>query len=448
MKKILIIAVALLSFAGIAYAATVPSEPAIYDSVLSAPLGSSDTTIFLKNANTNQGTPLTGFNCFTIDVNTPTLEYVCGTVSGTSVTGLTRNIDYFTGTTTNSNLSVPSHRTGADIRITDFPILQIIHNILSGLDTLPSTLHYTAGTTISGSDSQAIPNVAYVNATAISGAPNSSETVNGISQLATGVQAASSTATGSTGARLVLPASLATSSDDVAGLHVVVTQNSGKINWNQVDLATPFTITGTTTISGVNSGFLDAAASSTFTSTVNLNGAVSFGSTATFSGAATFNSSVAGLHITVASTTSMSGTATSSSITIPAGTLSASSTIDVYADFSCNNGSSTNSCSLYLRDANSNTYATFSVSSPWNNAATLDCNIHAQIVFNNSLSAEVTLGQSSGFVQPNAAVVGWACPANIVSSNSINFANAQTLKLVTGGTGTPTLNQFVVVISK
>ncbi|MBK3666170.1 hypothetical protein JJE66_33735 [Bradyrhizobium diazoefficiens] len=282
-------------------------------------------------------------------------------------------------------------------------------------------------------------------AVSIAGAVNSSETVNGISQLATATQAASSTSAGSTAARLVLPASLATSSNDVAGLHVVVTQNSGKINWNLVDLGTAFTVTALATFN--TGGFIDNA-SSTFTSTANLNGSSNFNGTATFNQGVTFNSAIAGAHITMASTTSMSGVATSSSITIAAGTLTASSTIDVYGDFQCANGGATNSCTLNFRDTNYNNYATITTTSPWANSTTLDCGFHMQILFSNSLSAEITLTQTSGSVQPTSAVVSWVCPANLSTTKSVNFANAQTLEFSETGSGTPTLNNFSIVVSK
>lgn len=55
-----------------------------------------------------------------------------------------------------------------------------------------------------------LASIAYVNAVTTSGAPNASTAVKGIVQLATGLQAASSTALGSTGAALVVPSSIAT----------------------------------------------------------------------------------------------------------------------------------------------------------------------------------------------------------------------------------------------
>lgn len=124
-------------------------------------------------------------------------------------------------------------------------------------DVSPSNVQWAAA------NGAALVNLDKLNLTAIAGAANASETTNGISQLATTIQAASSTSLGSTGGRLVLPASMATSSNDVAGLHVVVTQNSGKINWNQIDLGTAFTSTALVTFAG---GFA-ATGASTFSAT-------------------------------------------------------------------------------------------------------------------------------------------------------------------------------------
>ena len=104
---------------------------------------------------------------------------------------------------------------------------------------------------------------AYADALSFAGAPNASTIQKGIVQIATPVQAASSTASGSTAALLVIPASMATSSNDVAGLHAVITQNSGKINWNQIDLGTAFTSTALATFSG---GFA-ATGATTFSAT-------------------------------------------------------------------------------------------------------------------------------------------------------------------------------------
>ncbi len=90
-----------------------------------------------------------------------------------------------------------------------------------------------------------------------------SETVAGASELATGIEIASSTSVGGTTRRLTIPASLATSTYNsaTAGLKVVVTQNSGKIDTNFL-ASNVVTTTGNNTFTGVNT-FSTTTATST-----------------------------------------------------------------------------------------------------------------------------------------------------------------------------------------
>ncbi len=95
-------------------------------------------------------------------------------------------------------------------------------------DVMPQLDSYKAPTT-----SPQFATKGYVDAVAFSGAAviDASETAAGVVELSTGLEAASSTSSG-TDARLVLPASLATSTYNAstAGLKVVVTQNDGTID--------------------------------------------------------------------------------------------------------------------------------------------------------------------------------------------------------------------------
>lgn len=132
-----------------------------------------------------------------------------------------------------------------------------------GFDLDPGASYYTGG-----------PNTTFVDYAElqryfVTGCSNASTSVEGCVQLGTAAQVASSTVTGSTGANLVIPASMATSSDDVAGLHAVITQNSGKINWNQIDLGTSFTSTAADTFTAQTtfSGGTLTTASSTIAAT-------------------------------------------------------------------------------------------------------------------------------------------------------------------------------------
>lgn len=64
------------------------------------------------------------------------------------------------------------------------------------------------------------------------GQPNATESILGVSQLATQIQMASSTALGSSGGSVVLQAKYATSSPYNSGLYVPITRNDGKLNPN------------------------------------------------------------------------------------------------------------------------------------------------------------------------------------------------------------------------
>ena len=229
---------------------TLPSSiPSVFETYLASQVGTADTSLTLASGSLRDGTSLSGYQCLTIDSNTPTLEYMCGTASGTSVTGLVRGIDAVTGTTSTSAL-IFTHRRGADVKITDYPILTILTRMANGIDTYPNLIAYATTTATSTYSWSNIPDIAmtlaqgtssinyllsntntwtglntyntlpqssvapttgnqFVNKTyadnlAISGAPNGSVSQKGIFQEATQAQIVAGTQVGSTGADLVI----------------------------------------------------------------------------------------------------------------------------------------------------------------------------------------------------------------------------------------------------
>ncbi len=90
----------------------------------------------------------------------------------------------------------------------------------------------------------------YADALSIQGAATSTESNFGISQLATASQTALGTASSTTGAPLVIKNSTATSSNDVAQTHVVVTQTNGTIKPNLIDQTSAYTWSGLHTFTG------------------------------------------------------------------------------------------------------------------------------------------------------------------------------------------------------
>lgn len=231
-----------------------PQGSAVFETSLQSRISSTDTSMTLVSNSVRGGESLSGYNCFTIDEGRSDAEFVCGTVSGTSVTSLERGLSFSTGTTTVTVLKF-AHRVGANVKITDFPLIQRIRHQLSGTDTIESILKYTSHPTFTATTD--IVDKKYVDDTAFSGAGviDATTVARGVSELATTLETASSTPTGSSGV-LVIPASNATSTFNsaTAALRVVVTQNNGKIDNYFIATSTLFTnqafSVGTTTISG------------------------------------------------------------------------------------------------------------------------------------------------------------------------------------------------------
>jgi hypothetical protein len=220
--------------------AALPSGSAVFETSLQSRISSTDTSLTLVSNSVRGGSSLAGYNCFTIDEGRTDAEYVCGTVSGTSVTSLTRGIDPATGTSSNSALKF-AHRVGADVKITDFPLLQILRNQANGTDTYEHVLTYASGVTPTNTGD--LTDKEYVDGVAFSGAGiiDATSIAKGVVELATQTETASSSSAGSSG-NLVIPASSATSTYNgaTAPLRVVVTQNSGKIDDNFLSTSTLF----------------------------------------------------------------------------------------------------------------------------------------------------------------------------------------------------------------
>lgn len=174
--------------------------------------------------------------------------------------------------------------------------------------------------------------------------------------------------------------------------------------------------------------------------------------TSTVTGSATFSGAVAGLRTTYASTTpnltKNNGYATTTAFfSVPAGALSASSTIDIYGDFSCAQTNTTiTACHVFIGNDLGTKYADMPVIPATNNNMTVDCSFHAQILFNNSLSAQITLTQTNGGTFIGAQLS--SCATNLIKSTSLNFANAQKIGFIVQGidaNATVTLNNYSIV---
>lgn len=322
---------------------------------------------------------------------------------------------------------------------------------------------YLPTTSISATSSNQFANKAYVDSVAIAGAPNSTESVKGITELATQIEMASSTLTGSTGASLSLYSKYSTSSPYTTGLYIPITRNDGKLSplfiattssdvynfGGQVNFNASTTLTSTTTI----------AASSA--NKVSFNGLSyvypsSRGSANTFltengSGTLTWTRPT-GLVYTYASTSSATiGANTSlnsSTLAIPANILTASSTVIIEGSVSCvSGGISANNCTIDIVDNNANVYATYTETL---NATsnTSKVKFRAVILSNNSTSAQKT-------VMDGVEIKTTAGNQQDIWSNSgtssIDWTVARTfgikLTTVSGTSNTGTINGFSIIVT-
>jgi len=214
-------------------AVTIPGAPALFETALQNRISSVDTSMELVRNSLSGGETITGYHCFTIDEGRSDSEYVCGTVSSTTVTGLERGISLLTGTSS-VTANKYQHRRGSSVKITDYPLIVRLRNILAGSEGLSAPIAYDSSVgTSSFSVVTQLVNKGYVDYVAFNGAGviSSTETARGVVELATTVEQASSTVSGSSGP-LVLQAKNATSTYNAstAANKVVVTQNNGRID--------------------------------------------------------------------------------------------------------------------------------------------------------------------------------------------------------------------------
>lgn len=178
----------------------------------------------------------------TLDPQTSRSEFI-------SFTGITQNSDgtaILTGVTRGLGRSYPytasstlrqAHSGQSIFILSDSPQHFEEYGVLQNDQTITGDWHAPTPAT-----DNSIATRAYVDGKTFGGIGGASETATGTVEIATSIEAASSTTNGSLG-RLALPASLATSTYNsaTAALRVVVTKNSGKIDDNFISTSTLFT---------------------------------------------------------------------------------------------------------------------------------------------------------------------------------------------------------------
>lgn len=206
---------------------------ALFHTSLANAISATANSMTLVSAITMDGTSLASSTySFVLDSGTPTQEFVIADCTGTVCTNMQRGLSVVTGTTTITSLE-QAHRRTATVDIVDAPLLLKVASLLNGLTAFSNALSYTSGVTngILALNGLNLASVNYVNYVGSSGCANAAAGTRGCVDIATALQTASSTAIGSSGALLVIPASLATSSPGATfTLGIPSTQNDGKLS--------------------------------------------------------------------------------------------------------------------------------------------------------------------------------------------------------------------------
>ena len=155
----------------------------------------------------------------------------CTGISGLTFTGCTRGLAFHGTSTASVAANAKSHQSGSSVILSN---VHYVYNKFVNVDdsqTIDGVKTFTSRPTSTTSPASSLDQIATIKdimTATTTGGVNATPTIKGISQIATGIQAASSTAVGSTGANLVIPTSITTST---AGSNYVipVTGNTGRI---------------------------------------------------------------------------------------------------------------------------------------------------------------------------------------------------------------------------
>ncbi len=158
------------------------------------------TSATLQSATDDDGVSLpAGTYFFTVDIANSGKEHLVATLSGTSLTGISSISRQGVQTSGVSR----KHRVGATVEITDFAHIRYMCDLLDGTTSLNHSAPLGYDGTASITTANQLATKAYVDGTAISGAPNADTSTSGISKIATGAQLAAGTGVDGGGATLV-----------------------------------------------------------------------------------------------------------------------------------------------------------------------------------------------------------------------------------------------------
>ena len=160
------------------------------------------TSATLQSATDSDGVALpAGTYYLTLDKEGSQKEHIVCSLSGTALT----SIKTVSRQGVQASGTVRKHRIGASVEITDFAHIMEMNNLLAGTTDLNASvpLSYDGTATLTPGSNE-LATVAYADALTFAGAPDGSTSQKGIYEEATVAEQGTATATGSTGARLIV----------------------------------------------------------------------------------------------------------------------------------------------------------------------------------------------------------------------------------------------------
>lgn len=283
-----------------------------------------------------------------------------------------------------------------------------------------------------------LASVAYVNAVALTSAPNAATGVKGVVQIATAAQAAAGTGSGSTGALLVTPSSIFSSTQSAATL-VPVTNGSGKLSQSFLDLSQVWNFTGAVNASST-ANFI--ASSTQFILNV---GQINATSTPKVNGVALVTPTTVPHYSLIgqADVTAVTGYATSSIISVPAGVMSASSTIEVKGTVSCTGGTTE-----FIKIVNANGAPFVTGPNLASNCGTTNVAqaFTVDIFPNNSVSAQIT--NMYGMIVQTSGTIGDTSDGGGEGTSSFDLSQAFSVSIVVNSNGNGvTLKNYSIIVN-
>ncbi len=356
-----------------------------------------------------------------------------------TLTGCTRGLAPISPYTASTTLQF-AHAGGSQVVFGDAAQLFNLYAAKSNDETITGSWSFPSADSTRagiGADTDTAVSTAFVtlgqlSRQAISGASNGSQTVKGIWQGGTQLQNASSTGVGSTGANLLLQSQYATSSPSiVCGVGCIpATQNNGKIS--------PLFLNGTDTYNF--NGAINASSTQNFIASstqYNENVGTVIATSTVSSPAITLGGySLAPKQFTYSTTTAITLTtaggdkyATSTPITIPAGVLTASSTIDIYANITSTGGGGAGGLSFNVNDVLGFPFISANGAPP---AASTVSNgsIHIQILANSSKTAQKSVDYSTWVQTSGTLNINDFRASGDTGTSAINTNNATSFYFV------------------